>query len=214
MNPPTAYAASVATTWDISFQQVRKESPPAADLLNLMAFLGPEDIPRDLFAEGAKHLPRSLRAAVQDELQYDDALAALRTYSLAEVTTDAMSMHRLVQMVTRDRLKPAQRKKWARTAVCLLDAAYPFEKDDPGTWPRSLAPVASRPRGRGTCPGGGCRGRGDVAPPEYDGNASADFGQVPGSAVSPGKIPGHGHKEVWTGSSERGDRLNNLGLGA
>ena len=42
--------ATVATTWDISFEQARKDSSAAADLLRLCAFLGPDDIPMEVIA--------------------------------------------------------------------------------------------------------------------------------------------------------------------
>ena len=77
--------ATVTTTWDISFQQVREDSSAAAELLHLCAFLGPDDIPVDMIADGAEHLPESLGSAVSDGLDLDKAIKALRSYSLVEV---------------------------------------------------------------------------------------------------------------------------------
>src|SRR5262249_13249320 len=42
------------TTWELSFQAVERELPPASDLLKLSAFLAPDDIPVALFQHGAK----------------------------------------------------------------------------------------------------------------------------------------------------------------
>ena len=94
------YPDTVATTWEISFQRLPSE---AAVLLNLCAFLAPDDIPRNLLTEGAEHLPDPLAATVMDPLAWGEAVAALRRYSLAEVGGETLSLHRLVQAVARDR---------------------------------------------------------------------------------------------------------------
>jgi tetratricopeptide (TPR) repeat protein len=122
--PSTDYPHTVATTWEISFQQVQQASPAGADLLNLCAFLAPDDIPRDLFSEA-------------DPLAFDEALAALRRYSLVEVRDDALSVHRLVQAVARDRLQEKAQRMWAEAAVRLVNRAFPFKQDNLQTWPRS-----------------------------------------------------------------------------
>ena len=41
VEPPADYPATVATTWELAFQEVEEASPVAADLLRLMAFLAP-----------------------------------------------------------------------------------------------------------------------------------------------------------------------------
>ncbi len=146
--PSTDYPHTVATTWEISFQAVQEAAPAGADLLNLCAFLAPDDIPRDLFscssricnpAEAAKEpILEPLAEAVADPLQFDEAVAALRRYSLLEVGEGVLSVHRLVQAVARDRLTDEARKKWAAAAVRIVDDAFPSGEDDPSdvrTWP-------------------------------------------------------------------------------
>ena len=135
--PPGEYPETVGTTWSMAFEAAAKKEPAAADLLNLLAFLAPDDIPRDLFAKGAEHLPDSLSEAVKDEIVLNRAIAALRHYSLITAEGDALSLHRLVQAVTRDRLSDEERGKWAGAAVRLLNAAFPFKDEDPATWPES-----------------------------------------------------------------------------
>jgi len=130
----TDYPDAVATTWEISFRQVKKKSPAGAELLNLCAFLAPDDIPKKLLRDGTQHLPESLADVVADSLAFDDALAALRRYSLLEVKSDALSVHRLVQAIVRDRLEEDAREMWAEAALRLIDDAFPFDSDDPGTW--------------------------------------------------------------------------------
>ncbi|MHB8068046.1 MAG: FxSxx-COOH system tetratricopeptide repeat protein [Desulfobaccales bacterium] len=131
------YPDTVATTWELSFHKVKQESPAATDLLNLCAFLAPDDIPRELLVKGVKHLPTRLAQAVTDPLARNAALAALRRYSLMDVGADSLAVHRLVQAVVRDRLDNKGKKKWAGAAVEIVDVAFPEGNFDVKleTWP-------------------------------------------------------------------------------
>ncbi|HXF41286.1 MAG TPA: FxSxx-COOH system tetratricopeptide repeat protein [Blastocatellia bacterium] len=131
---PAGYPDTVATTWQISFREVEEQSPAAAALLNLCTFLAPDDIPLSILRDGAKHLPETLAEVVADEMLLDDAIAALRRYSLLERSEDGLSVHRLVQIVACDRLADDERKKWAEASVRVVNAAFPKESDDVRTW--------------------------------------------------------------------------------
>jgi tetratricopeptide (TPR) repeat protein/nucleoside phosphorylase len=130
------YPDTVATTWELSFQKVKAASPTAPDLLNLCAFLAPDDIPKELLVQGAAHLPKSMAAVIQDSVKFDEALALLRRYSLMEVSEEALALHRLVQAVVRDRLDPEDQKKWAEAAVEMINVSFPSDvQSDFGKWP-------------------------------------------------------------------------------
>jgi tetratricopeptide (TPR) repeat protein len=133
--PPLDYPHTVATTWSLAMDQVRQDSPAGADLLNLCAFLAPDDIPQTLLSEGGEHLPQPLSATVTDPLAMNKAVAALLQYSLMEKTGDTLSLHRLVQAVARDRLLEDDHPTWAEAAVRLVNDAFPFDSDDVRTWP-------------------------------------------------------------------------------
>jgi tetratricopeptide (TPR) repeat protein len=132
--PSPSSDTTVATTWEMSFQQVERRSPPAAALLNLCAFLAPDDIPLDIVRQ-APELPESLAEAVADPVQFGDAIAALRRFSLVSRSGDTLSVHRLVQAVTRERLAEEARKRWAAAAVRTVNDAFPLDSDDVRTWP-------------------------------------------------------------------------------
>ena len=134
--PPPDYPDSVATTWSIAMEQVSKESPEAADLLNLCAFLAPDGISLEMFSEGAEHLPEPLAATATDRLAMNRAIKILRRYSLIDADGEFLSVHRLVQVVVRDRLSEDDEKRWAEIAVAILSAALPFKSSDVSTWPR------------------------------------------------------------------------------
>ncbi len=131
---PDAYPDTVATTWALSFQKASEEVPASADLLNLCAFLAPDDIPKSLLTDGVEHLPEPLASAVADEMELNDAVAALKRYSLMTVTDDSLSIHRLVQAVARDRLSEKEQKRWAEAAVRLVFNVFPFQTDDVRNW--------------------------------------------------------------------------------
>jgi len=134
VKPSAEYPLTVVATWKISFEQVRKESPEAADLIKLLAFFAPDDIPREILCDGASQLPEPLAGAVCDRLGLDDILAILRGYSLADVQPEGLSVHRLVQAVTRDLISDEEKGTWAEAAVKLLSAIYPFHQHDLATW--------------------------------------------------------------------------------
>ena len=102
--------------------------------MNLCAFLAPDDIPVELLNSGVQYLPGSLTAVAGDPLAFDDAVDPLRRYSLLEITAETISVHSLVQAVTRNRLDGDEKKKWAKAAVRIVNKAFPFDSDDVGTW--------------------------------------------------------------------------------
>ena len=142
--PPADYDETVATTWGISIDMVADENPAAVELLNLCAFLAPDDIPLGVIREGGEHLPEALATAAADDLAWNDVLAALRKYSLVEVSGDALFLHRLVQAVVQGRLGEDGSKASAEAAVMVVNASFPRASDDVRTWPQCsrLAPHA------------------------------------------------------------------------
>jgi len=132
---PLAYGATVATTWEISFQRVKAEAPAAVDLLNVCAFLAPDEIPRRLLIEGREHLPEALAQVLAQPLVVNKAIASLVRYSLIEASNETLSLHRLVQAVTRDRLTEDKQKMWAQTALQTVARAWPSGNFDVRSWP-------------------------------------------------------------------------------
>jgi len=133
--PPLDYGKTVAATLTIAMQQVEKDAPAAADLLNLCAFLAPDDIPLSLFRDHADELPDPLKSTVTDTLALNKAVASLRRYSLVQKDGNTLSLRRLVQAVARDRLPGEQKKEWPAVAAAVVNAAFPFDSDDVRFWP-------------------------------------------------------------------------------
>jgi tetratricopeptide (TPR) repeat protein len=126
---------TVATTWQVSLERIAPTLGAVA-LLELCAFLDSDTIPRQLFAQQLEPPVEELAVLAGDPFALDEAVAALRRYALVDASEDAVTVHRLVQQVIRDRLDPMARAARATGAVRLLYAAFPREGyRDPGVWP-------------------------------------------------------------------------------
>ncbi len=114
----------VAVIWQLSFDKLHIENPAALDLLYLIAYLAPDNIPRDL-----------LQSTAKTPIELNKAVESLRRYSLIETGDDVISIHRLVQKVVRDRLAAeGKHNEWVEKAFGLMKAAFPEDGDDYRTW--------------------------------------------------------------------------------
>jgi tetratricopeptide (TPR) repeat protein len=126
---------TVATTWQVSLERVRPTAG-AAVLLEVCGFLGPEAIPRELFARQLDPPAAELDLLAQDPFALDAAVAALRRFGLVKADEQMLTVHRLLQKVVRDGLDPAGKAVRVGVAVRLLERALPFGgRADPGLWP-------------------------------------------------------------------------------
>ncbi|HVG00267.1 MAG TPA: tetratricopeptide repeat protein, partial [Chloroflexia bacterium] len=135
--PSNDYPATIAATWGISFKAVRKQSRAASDLLYLCAFLAPDNIRLDMFHKGAEYVPTSLRDATSDSLKLDKIIGTLHSYSLVEANEDgsAISIHRLVQAVLRDRLSTKNKGTWIEATLQMVNRSFSYDQSDITTWP-------------------------------------------------------------------------------
>jgi tetratricopeptide (TPR) repeat protein len=122
---PADYPATLGATWEISLREIETELPAAADLMRLCSFLAPDDLPLALLREATDRLPEPLAVVFSDPLTFDACIAALRRFSLGKVERDALSMHRLVQLVTRERIPERERRVWAERALRVAEAGFP-----------------------------------------------------------------------------------------
>jgi tetratricopeptide (TPR) repeat protein len=126
---------TVATTWQVSLQQI-EPVPGAVMLLEVCAFLGPEEIPREVLAAHLDPPAEELDAVTEDPFALDDAVAALRRFGLVKANEQVLTVHRLLQQVVRDGLDAATASNRTSTALRLLAKVFPVEDvDDPGIWP-------------------------------------------------------------------------------
>jgi hypothetical protein len=137
---PAGYDRNVATAWDLAFDQLERFTPLAVTLLRLLACCAPELIPVRVLLQPrpglADQMPPELAALASDVLAMDDAIAALRRFSLISPPLDgAVSVHRLVQATTLAQLSADQHNVWKHAAAALIEAALPAEPEKPLNWP-------------------------------------------------------------------------------
>jgi Helix-turn-helix domain/NB-ARC domain/Tetratricopeptide repeat len=126
------YPATVATTWQLAFDQL---TPLARALLNLLAWYASDAIPLDrLLTTDTDHLPLPeqietlLRPLLADELCQHRVVTELVFYGLLTRAEPpgSVTVHRLVQAVTADQLTASNHHNaWIIAAATLLDAACP-----------------------------------------------------------------------------------------
>jgi len=136
----TPYPESVASTWSLSFAQVQRSNPAAAELLRLCAFLAPDHIPEELLTGGASHWPPLLREAVTDLLSLNQMLETLLAFSLVTRHSEErmLSLHRLVQAVQMDRMEAQTQRAWSEQVVHAVQTVFPADPKNVVTWPACL----------------------------------------------------------------------------
>ena len=148
---PTGYGSTVAATWSLAFGRLEQSAPSAAGLLRLLACCAAEAIPLRLLLRPRPELAESLGLEVasllvpllEDPLAADDAVAALRQYSLISAPHEGtVSVHRLVQAATLALLPPERAAAWQQAARALIEAALPGDTQQPETWPVYAALLA------------------------------------------------------------------------
>lgn len=116
---------AVTTTWMLSFKQIRDQSPYAADILSLMAFLDRHCIPEELLRKYRE--PNS-------SMDFEKACGKLKAFSLVEENPmtiagkphRAFSMHRMVQLVTRQWLvHHNESRNWADNSLIMVSKVFP-----------------------------------------------------------------------------------------
>ena len=131
------HPAPVATTWSLSFQKVEQKNPAAAGLLRLCAYLAPDAIAEEILTADASLLGPVLSLVAADVFLLNQAIEALRAYSLVQRNPRAktLSIHRLVQAVLQDALEETERHTWIERAVFAVNAAFPAGEEHKN-WPQ------------------------------------------------------------------------------
>jgi len=106
----------VATTWLISFEQIRHRDSLAADYLSFMACIDAKDIPQSLLPAGASR---------KKEV---DAIGTLEAYSfiVKRAADAALDLHRLVHLATRNWLQQNDLlTQWTGKVIIRLEDVFP-----------------------------------------------------------------------------------------
>ncbi|MEU1805532.1 FxSxx-COOH system tetratricopeptide repeat protein, partial [Streptomyces sp. NPDC019937] len=126
------HSITIARTWRVTLDTIAERDPLAVDLLRVMAWFAPHDIPRDL-----------LSGAV-DELDAEvDALALLNDFSMITLAENTAAVHRLVQALARTpdprdphRSDSAISQAQSTAATLIYDALPKNPETNTTGWPR------------------------------------------------------------------------------
>ena len=145
LSQPSNYPTSVAVTYRLSFERLKKQSPAAARLLELCACFAPDPISLTLLNSDEM---------IQSLVPYDKRLKAARSvlgllitditrFSLAKIDRDvgsnSIQVHRLIQLAILDQMpSEAYREETKHEVHKVLAGARPRqgETDDPVNWAR------------------------------------------------------------------------------
>jgi hypothetical protein len=145
---PTGYRGTVLTAWALAFARLEQSTPEATGLLRLLAYCAPEPVPLSLLLQPRpavtrrmrRRMAKVLKPLLEDPLAATDAVAALRQYSLVSPAAGgAVSVHRLVQVVTIDQIPKGLDASWRQAAAAMIEAAIPKHPEQPETWPKFAA---------------------------------------------------------------------------
>jgi tetratricopeptide (TPR) repeat protein len=106
----------VATTWFISFEQIRRRDPLAAEYLSFMSCID------------AKDIPQSLLPPAQSAKKAFDAIGTLSAYSFVtkHQASQLLDLHRLVHLATRNWLRTeSSLGQWTAKALKRLEEVFP-----------------------------------------------------------------------------------------
>ena len=123
----------VASTWLISFDQIRRRDALAAKYLSFMACLDPKDI------------PLSLLPPAQSPNKFVDAIGTLSAYSFVtkRPANQSLDLHSLVHLATRNWLRTeGSLEQWTRNAITQLEKMFPDNNNENRSLWRAYLPHA------------------------------------------------------------------------
>ncbi len=123
----------VATTWDLTFKNVRMANRAAVELLRLCAFLAPDAIPEEIIKAGAPDLGPVLQPVAANSYALNEAIKELLKFSLVNREKGTLTIQRLVQTVLIDGMAKETKRHWAERAVRAVNRVFP--EVNMKTWP-------------------------------------------------------------------------------
>ena len=152
---PLNHPDTVLATWQLAVDGAVSQEPAALGLLRLLSCYAPNLIPLAVLADAddltrdgggdenrlatspeAEQVASELAPLRVNPLRVQDAVTALRRYSLLRRAGDLVSLHRLVQAIALDHLDPPSRSAWLAEAARRLQALTPPDPGDASAWPR------------------------------------------------------------------------------
>ncbi len=130
------HPVSVARTFALAFEQLKRSNEEAVLVLEACAFLAPEAIPEAFFLEGAILLGAEFGALATDLFVFNDAIKALLSYSLIQrdAAVQTLRIHRLVQDVLKAHLSEEDHRLWVMRVLRAMVHLFPLERGLADYW--------------------------------------------------------------------------------
>ena len=129
----------VSMVWQASMQSLQEANPGALELLRLLAFFGPDPVPRSFLRDARLlQVPEPLSGLLREQMSRDRAIRDINRYSLLQTDTRArtVQLHRLVRAVLQDGLSGAQQAGQRRLVHEVLTAHDPGDPQSSENWER------------------------------------------------------------------------------
>ena len=78
---PRPYQYSVATTWIVSFNEIRKSNSTATRLFQLLAFFNPDGILIEFLNSGTERMDHDLERLVLNDYEFREAMSSFEMFS-------------------------------------------------------------------------------------------------------------------------------------
>jgi tetratricopeptide (TPR) repeat protein len=129
---------SVAASWTVAFDRLAADDSAALDVLELVAWLGPEAVPLPLLTEHHGELPERLAKTVADPLAMARCTGILGRRGMASLSPHGLQLHRVPGALLRARARRSGAgDEWSALVVRLLYSALPGEVwNSPEAWPQ------------------------------------------------------------------------------
>jgi tetratricopeptide (TPR) repeat protein len=153
-DPGGTYPQSLAASWAVAFDRLAVDDPTALDLLTVVAWCGPDQVPLTLLTDHPDALPERLRPLATDPLLLARCTTILHRRGMATVSPHGIQLHRIPAVLLRARSQASDvtaATGWAATVVRLLEKAAPgVLRTDLSGWPpwRRLLPHVLAAAGR------------------------------------------------------------------
>jgi tetratricopeptide (TPR) repeat protein len=138
LGTPQDYPVGLAAAWQLSYRGLAGINLQAATLLDLVSLFDSSPIPVSGLQPGVLAAPEEL-GLPHDELGFASAIGSLRQFSLVDRFGGFISVHPLVQLITRQRMQDATRLSLVETAARILCFAFPSDSRDVIDWMRWMS---------------------------------------------------------------------------
>ncbi|HET6355444.1 FxSxx-COOH system tetratricopeptide repeat protein [Streptomyces sp.] len=130
---PEDYPLSLAASWHLAMDKLAAEEPLAVGLLETSVIFAPEPIPLSILSKPSNGTKTSAGPTFKP-LAFHRAIRAIRTFGLAQIDDDTLTVHRLGRLIIRHRTSEARLQQCHATAVQMALASHPGTPRNPGHW--------------------------------------------------------------------------------